>query len=78
MDLSLVQDVFHNIGGMRNAGQFRIDITQLWQPADHDWGVKPSSGGSGDRSEWRPALTNAAVDAQGRATYRLAVANGSW
>ena len=39
MDLSITQDVFHNIGGKRNAGQFRIDITNFGNLLNHNWGV---------------------------------------
>ena len=39
MDLSITQDVFHNIGGKRNAGQFRIDFTNFGNLLNHNWGV---------------------------------------
>ena len=39
MDLSIVQDVFNNIGGKRNAGQFRIDFTNFGNLLNHNWGV---------------------------------------
>ncbi len=39
MDLSITQDVFKNIGGKRNAGQFRFDITNFGNLLNHDWGV---------------------------------------
>ena len=38
MDLSVTQDVFKNIKGKRNAGQFRLDIQQLRQPAEFGLG----------------------------------------
>lgn len=77
MDLSIIQDVFHNIGGKRNAGQFRIDFTNFGNLLNHNWGVSQrtvaalTSAGNGI-----PILTSGAADAQGRATYRLAVING--
>jgi hypothetical protein len=75
MDLSLVQDVFKNIGGKRNAAQFRLDIANFSNLLNHDWGVSkrlvlPTTGANGAQ-----ILTNAAADAQGRASYRLAAVN---
>jgi hypothetical protein len=76
MDLSITQDVFHNIGGKRNAGQFRIDITNFGNMLNHNWGasqrlVVPITQGNGAQ-----VLTSTGADAQGRPTYRLAVASG--
>ena len=39
MDLSLTQDVFKNIKGKRNAGQFRIDIQNFGNLLNSNWGV---------------------------------------
>ena len=39
LDLSLTQDVFKNIKGRRNAGQFRIDIQNFGNLLNSDWGV---------------------------------------
>jgi hypothetical protein len=76
LDLSITQDVFRNIGGRRNAGQFRIDFTNFGNLLNHNWGVGqrlvvPTTQASGAQ-----LLTNPAVDAQGRASYRLALASG--
>ena len=76
MDLSITQDVFHNIGGKRNAGQFRIDFTNFGNLLNHNWGVGqrlvvPVSAANGAQ-----ILTNAAADALGRASYRMAVVSG--
>jgi hypothetical protein len=75
LDLSLVQDVFKNIGGKRNAAQFRIDIANFGNLLNSKWGVSrrlvlPTTGANGAQ-----ILTNAAADAQGRVSYRLAVVN---
>ncbi|MGD9902017.1 MAG: carboxypeptidase regulatory-like domain-containing protein [Vicinamibacterales bacterium] len=75
MDLSLVQDVFKNIGGKRNAAQFRLDIANFSNLLNRDWGVArrlvlPTTSANGAQ-----ILTNAAADAQGRVSYRLAVVN---
>ena len=76
MDMSITQDVFHNIAGKRNSGQFRMDFTNFGNLLNHNWGVSqrlvvPITQGYGAQ-----ILTNATADAQGRATYRLATANG--
>ena len=39
MDLSIMQDIFRNIGGKRNAGQIRFDITNFGNLLNHNWGV---------------------------------------
>ena len=76
MDLSLTQDVFRNVWGKRNAGQFRIDITNVGNLLNSNWGasyrsVAPLTGaGQGIQ-----ILTNAAADAQGRVSYRMQVVN---
>jgi hypothetical protein len=75
MDLSLVQDVFKNIRGKRNAAQVRLDIANFSNLLNRDWGVSkrlvlPTTGANGAQ-----ILTNATPDAQGRVSYRLAVVN---
>jgi hypothetical protein len=76
MDLSIVQDVFHNIAGQRNSGQFRIDFTNFGNLLNHNWGVSQRLVVPVTQAEGAQILTNAAPDAQGRVSYRLAVANG--
>lgn len=75
MDLSLVQDVFQNIGGTRNAGQIRLDITNFGNMLNSNWGVSRRTVVSGTGANSIPILTNGAADAQGRIGYRLAVVN---
>jgi len=75
MDLSIMQDIFRNIGGKRNAGQIRFDMANFGNLLNHNWGVSerlvlPTTAANGAQ-----ILTNPALDAQGRATYRLAVVN---
>jgi hypothetical protein len=65
----VMQDVFGNVGGRRHSGQVRLDINNFGNMLNSGWGV-------GDRLVRNQILTNAAVDAQGRATYRLAL-NGT-
>jgi hypothetical protein len=75
IDLSLIQDIFKNIGGKRNAGQFRLDITNFGNMLSSKWGVSqrfvvPITAANGAQ-----ILTNAAADAQGRVSYRMALVN---
>jgi hypothetical protein len=75
MDLSVVQEVFRDIRGQRNAGQIRLDITNFGNLLNSNWGVAqrmvvPVTGANGAQ-----ILTNGAADAQGRASYRMAVVN---
>jgi hypothetical protein len=68
MDLSLSQDVFKNIKGKRNAGQFRIDIQNAGNMLNSDWGV-------GQRVIRNNILTTPTVDANGALAYRMQVVN---
>jgi hypothetical protein len=76
MDLSIIQDVFHNIGGKRNAGQFRIDFTNFGNLLNHNWGVSQRLVVPTTQAEGAQILTNSAVDASGRVSYRLALSGG--
>ncbi|HYE88221.1 MAG TPA: hypothetical protein VEA16_17785, partial [Vicinamibacterales bacterium] len=68
IDLSLTQDVFKNVKGKRNAGQFRIDIQNFGNLLNSDWGV-------GQRIIRNNILTSPAADAQGRLSYQMQVVN---
>jgi hypothetical protein len=68
LDFGVTQDVFKNIKGKRNAGQFRIDIQNAGNLINSDWGV-------GQRVIRNNILTTPAVDAQGRLSYRMQVVN---
>jgi hypothetical protein len=72
MDLSLVQDVFANIGGKRNSGQFRIDITNFGNLLNHDWGVAKRMVVATTAANGAQVLASAGADSQGRLSYRLA------
>ena len=74
-DLSIVQDVFRNIGGKRNGFQVRADIVNVGNLLNHNWGVGRRPVAAANTNNAVQILTNPAVDAQGRATYRLALAN---
>ena len=69
-DFSLTQDVFKNIKGKRNAGQFRIDIQNIGNLLNSDWGV-------GSRVIRNNILTTPAADATGRLGYRMQVVNNA-
>ncbi len=68
LDLSVTQDVFKNIKGKRNAGQFRIDIQNFGNLLNSNWGV-------GQRVIRNNILTTPAADASGRLSYRMQVVN---
>jgi len=70
MDASLTQDVFKDIKGRRNAGQFRIDIQNFGNLLNSDWGV-------GTRIIRNNILTTPAADANGRLGYRMQVVNNA-
>jgi hypothetical protein len=76
MDMSITQDVFRNIGGKRNAGQFRIDFTNFGNLLNSNWGVSQRLVVPITQQYGAQILTNPGVDAQGRPTYRLATASG--
>ena len=64
VDLSLVQEVFHNLGGARHSGQIRLDITNFGNLLNHNWGV-------GQRIVNNQILTSPSVDATGALTYNM-------
>ena len=75
LDLSITQDLFHNIGGARNGFQLRLDIVNFGNLLNSDWGVSQRPVGTVNFNNQLQILTNPGVDAQGRSTYRLAVVN---
>ena len=75
LDLSVVQDVFRNVGGKRNAFQIRADFLNFGNLLNHKWGIGWRPTAAANTNNQVQILTNPGVDAQGRATYRLATAN---
>jgi hypothetical protein len=65
MDLSLTQDIFHSIKGMRHAGQIRLDITNFGNLLNHDWG-------QGYAVYNNRLLVPAGADANNALSYRMA------
>ena len=76
MDMSITQDLFHNIAGKRNAGQFRIDFTNFGNFLNHNWGVSERLVAPITQAYGAQLLTTPVADAQGRVSYRMAVVNG--
>ena len=72
VDLSLIQDVFKNVGSRRHSGQVRLDINNFGNLLNHDWGV-----GQAIIQNRILGVGSPAVDAQGRVLYRLATINTS-
>jgi hypothetical protein len=66
LDFNVAQDLFKNLGGAKHSLQFRADFLNFSNLLNHDWGVA-------QRLVNAQPLTNAGVDAQGRATYRMRV-----
>ncbi len=68
LDLSLSQDLFTDIGGRRNKLQFRVDILNVGNLINSDWGL-------GKRFVTTTPITtissSVTADGQGRAFYRL-------
>ena len=74
-DLSISQDIFHNIRGQRNGFQIRFDIFNIGNLMNSNWGVSWQQVASTNTNNQTQILTNPGVDAQGRPTYRLATVN---
>jgi hypothetical protein len=68
IDLSVTQDIFHDISGRKHSGQIRLDITNFGNLLNHNWGV-------GQRLIRNQILTNGAADANGALTYRMVIVN---
>jgi hypothetical protein len=75
IDLSISQDVFKNIRNAKNAFQVRLDIVNFGNLLNSNWGVAQRALAASSNSNQLQILTNAAVDSQNRATYRLATVN---
>lgn len=76
IDLSIIQSVFKNIAGKRNAGEVRLDITNFGNLLNSDWGVGDRTVISSTGANSIGILTNPAADAQGQLSYRMAVVAG--
>ncbi len=70
IDLSVSQDLFHNIAGRRHSGQIRLDITNFGNLLNSDWGV-------GQRLVNNAILTSPQADATGKLSYTLQNLSGN-
>jgi hypothetical protein len=69
IDLSLAQDLSHNVAGQRHGFQFRIDILNFGNLLNHNWGVS-------QQLVSNSPLTNPLADANGALSYRMRAING--
>jgi outer membrane receptor for ferrienterochelin and colicin len=70
-DFSIAQEIFTDFARRRNTLQARVDIVNVGNLLNRNWGTgQRILGGNGQ------ILTNPGVDALGRPTYRLKVVNG--
>jgi hypothetical protein len=67
-DMNISQDFLFNAGGKRHGFQLRLDMLNFSNLLNHNWGVS-------QHLVSNSPLTNPAVDAQGRLTYRLRALN---
>jgi hypothetical protein len=74
-DVSVTQDIFHNVKGQRNAFQIRLDIFNFFNMLNSDWGVSKRPIAAFNNNNQLQILTNPSADSQGRLTYRLATFN---
>ncbi|MDZ7268413.1 MAG: carboxypeptidase regulatory-like domain-containing protein [candidate division KSB1 bacterium] len=63
-DLSITQDLFTNVSGKRNGLQFRVDLLNVGNLINKNWGV-------GQRLVTTQPLIARGADAEGKARYRL-------
>ena len=75
VDLSFLQDIFHNVGGQKNAFQFRMDFFNFGNLLNSKWGVGKRPIAAINTNAQVSLLSFVGVDAQGRPTYRMATAN---
>lgn len=69
-DFTLSQQIFTNIKGKKNALEFRVDVLNLGNFLNPDWGI-------GQTFNAIQPLTNPSVDANGVSRYRLANRGGN-
>ena len=71
-DLSIAQDIFRSLGGARHGLQVRVDLINVGNMLNSDWGVGQRII---DNRPLNPAST-ASADSQGRMLYRMRVIDG--
>ena len=75
LDFSVTQDLFANLGGERHRFQFRVDMINLGNLLNDNWGVSQRLV-SNSPLIVPTAAQGGPVDAQGRMQYRMRVVNG--
>ncbi|MCC7043076.1 MAG: TonB-dependent receptor, partial [Acidobacteria bacterium] len=78
VDLSIIQQVFRNVSGRRNAGEIRFDITNFSNLLNSNWGVGDETVVASTGANSIRILTNPAADAQGRISYRMALVGSEY
>jgi outer membrane receptor protein involved in Fe transport len=74
-DLSITQDLFRNVSGNRHAFQLRLDIVNVGNLLNSNWGVSQRPVAAVNTNQQLQLLTARGVDVNGAAIYRLAVVN---
>jgi hypothetical protein len=69
LDMRFLQDIFVNTGNMKNTLQFSVDVINLPNLLNKDWGIK-------DRFTINNPLSYKSIDATGKPVYALAEFNG--
>jgi hypothetical protein len=75
LDLSIAQDLFASTGSRRHGFQIRADFLNFGNLLNSNWGAGSRTLAAVNSNNQISILTNPAVDASGRSTYRLAVVN---
>lgn len=76
IDLSIMQQVFGRIGGKRNSGEIRLDITNFGNLLNSSWGVGDQTVVANSGANSIPLLAGASVDAAtGAVVYQMPVVN---
>jgi hypothetical protein len=70
IDLSISQDVFGKLGGRKHSGQIRLDITNVGNLLNKEWGI-------GQRLVNGSILTAPTADATGKLSYNLQNVSGN-
>jgi hypothetical protein len=74
-DLTITQDLFHDISKQRHAFQLRFDFFNFSNLLNHNWGVAYRPIAPLSTNNQLQILNFVGADAQGRPTYRMANAN---
>lgn len=76
LDLSIMQEVYANFLGSKNSLQFRVDVLNIGNLINHNWGVSQSLLSGGQPLVVPTAAQGGPADAQGRPQYFLKQVGG--